>query len=355
MKPWAWLAMLAVVGVGCGGTTDDASNGTTPASASSAHAATSSAPLLSTGASSTPATSVTSASFDSTDPTAIDWMVPSVEPPGLRLIDARRELVPGCGPLADCPATVPSATLVYDTDDLSRGRSLRVVQTSRGVDDTDVAVVAGGVERNVGGRTVTAVEQGDASLPFIAATWSEPDGRVVDASSVGLDWDQLAAFIDSLRPTEPARWPVQVEPRLERCVDARTQYAPLSIPDGWSRFVLQAAPTGTCGVPTFLMMSLVVPGTAAGLGTLVTFVTGPASEWTPQSGEPIVINGNQGTLREDRASDGTATAAISFILDAVAIDAHGNVDAVVLHELVAGVGPVTDAEWAQLVSEVSTP
>ena len=174
-------------------------------------------------------------------------------------------------------------------------------------------------------------------------------------SSVGLDWDQLAAFIDSLRPTDPANWPTQLEPRLERCVDARTQYAPLSIPDGWTRYVLQAAPTGTCGVTTFLMMSLVVPGTAAGPGTLVTFVTGPASEWTPQPGEPIVVNGNQGTLREDRAADGTATAAISFIIDAVAIDAHGNVDAAVLQELVAGVGPVTDAEWSQLVSEISTP
>ena len=339
MRPWGWLVVLAVVGVGCGGSPDGAGNGTMPASVPSDHAA----------------TSVPLASIDSTDPTAIDWMVPSVAPAGLRLIDARRELVPGCGPLADCAATVPSATLVYDTDDLSLGRSLRVVQTSRGVDDTDVAVVAGGVERSVGGRAVTAVEQGDASLPFITATWSEPDGRVVDASSVGLDWDQLAAFIDSLRPTDPANWPTQLEPRLERCVDARTQYAPLSIPDGWSRHVLQASPIGTCGVPTFLMMSLVLPGTAAGPGTLVTFVTGPASEWTPQPGELLVVNGNQGTLREGRAADGAATAAISIVLDAVAIDAHGNVDAAVLQELVAGVGPVTDAEWSQLVSEIGTP
>ena len=153
----------------------------------------------------------------------------------------------------------------------------------------------------------------------------------------------------------PADWPTQLESRLERCVDARTHYAPLSIPDGWSRYVLQAARTGTRGVPTFLMMSLVVPGTAAGPGTLVTFVTGPASEWTPQPGEPIVVNGTHGTLREDRAVDGTATAAISIVVDAVAIDAHGNVDAGVLQELVAGVGPVTDAEWTQLVSEIGTP
>lgn len=355
MRPWAWLAVLAVAGVGCGGASDEVSSASVPASATAGPAASSPSLRPPTGTSPTPLTSLLSTSIGATDPTAIDWLVPSVAPAGLRLIDARRELVPGCGPLGDCDATVPSATLVYDTDDLSRGRSLQVVQTSRVVDDTDVAVVAGDVERSVGGRVVTAAEQGDASLPFITATWSEPDGRVVVASSVGLGWDQLAAFIGSLRPTDPADWPTQLELRLERCVDARTQYAPLSIPDGWSRYVLQAAPTGTCGVPTFLMMSLVLPGTAAGPGALVTFVTGPASEWTPHPGEPVVVNGNQGTLRESRAADGTATAEISIVVDAVAIDAHGNVDAAVLQELMAGVGPATDAEWSQLVSEIGTP
>ena len=199
------------------------------------------------------------------------------------------------------------------------------------------------------------MEHGDASLPILEVTWRELDGRDVEASSVGLRWDELAAFIDSLQPTDPASWPTQLEPRLERCVDSRTQYAPLSIPDGWSRFVRRAAPTGTCGVATILMMSLVVPGTAAGPGTLVMFVTGPASEATPQPGEPIVVDGREGTVWSERAADGSATAGISLVVDAVAIDAHGNVDATVLRELVASVGPVSDAEWAQLVSEISAP
>jgi hypothetical protein len=278
-------------------------------------------------------------------------MVPSVDPPALRLVTAQRALVPGCGPITDCAATVPSATLAYDTDDLAAHRSLQIVQNLPTSANSGFGVVPGGVERTMGNRTVTAVEQGDPVQPNITVTWTEADGLVVNIVAIGLMWDELAGVVATL--TRSADWPSsKVEERLARCVDARTQYGPTIIPDGWQRFVLEAQPTGACGVAKFLMMSLVVPGTADGPGTLITFVSGPASDATPQPGERITINGHDVTVQRSTAGDGTVTASIDIVIDAVAINVHGSVDSAVLSDLVATIAPLSDDQWAQLVSEI---
>jgi hypothetical protein len=345
------LACVALVGAGCGVPPDQ----TTAVTAAPSDRVSMSTALLtsSTSPSPTPPGTAENGPNAWADPTSIDWMVPSADPPALRLIAARRELVSGCEPTVDCIATVPSATLAYDTDDLTARRSLQVVQTLPTTADSGFGVVPDGAERTLGNRTVTAVEQGDPSQPYIAVAWTEAEGLTVDIVAIGLLWDELAGVVATLTRTDPADWPsAKVQEPLGRCVDARSQYAPTIIPDGWQRFVLEAQPNGACGVATFLMMSLVIPGTADGPGTLITFVTGPASEATPQPGEHITINGNPATLQVLTAADGTPAASIDMLIGDVAINAHGNVDSTVLSELVATVGPLSDTQWAQLVSEI---
>jgi hypothetical protein len=100
------------------------------------------------------------------------------------------------------------------------------------------------------------------------------------------------------------------------------------------------------------MMSLVVPGNADGPGTLITIVTGPASQAIPQPGEQITVNGHQATIQRSALGDGTVSASIDMVIDAVAINAHGNVDVAVLSDLMATVGPLSDAQWAQLVFDI---
>jgi cytolysin (calcineurin-like family phosphatase) len=132
------------------------------------------------------------------------------------------------------------------------------------------------------------------------------------------------------------------------------------IPDGWQLFVLSAQPTGTCSVSTYLTMSLVNTGAtpstdALARRELVTLVMSPADASTAQPGQPIDVDGNPATLTESADVTGAPTAGIDMTIGAVHVNAHGTVDATTLRSLVATLGLVDDATWAQLVSEVATP
>ncbi len=134
-------------------------------------------------------------------------------------------------------------------------------------------------------------------------------------------------------------------------MDATTQLAPTILP-GWQPFVLQALPTGICGQPTFLMMSLVLPGGSDSPGTLVTILTSPAAGAALQAGEPIAINGETGSLQQSAMADGQPANSINIVFGAVAIEAHGNADVETLTAIVAGMHLVDDSEWANLVGAV---
>ncbi len=284
------------------------------------------------------------------DPLTISWMVPSVPPPALRLSEARREAVAECGPTLDCMRSVPSATLAYEPEDPASGRHLQIAQTWPRPDNVFLGLLPGGVERTMAGRTVLATEAGEGAFRWIQVTWTEDNDLVVDINAFGITWDELTSIVDTLAVTDPSAWPTP-PPAPGRCVDATTRYAPALIPAGWERVVLQAQPSGTCDVEPYLFMSLVLPGTAAGPGTLVTIVTTPFSTPLP-AGEPITINGNDGTLVVGTMGDGTPTSAITLRIGVVAVDAHGTADVATLRSIVESIELFDDAEWAQLVSEV---
>ena len=287
------------------------------------------------------------------DPASISWLSPSVDPRGLRLVAAHLDLLADCGPTSDCVATMPSATLAYDTDDLGVRRSLQIVQANPTSGHSGFGEVPDGVQRTLGNRSVVATEHSDPSLTTINVAWTEPDGLVAELFAIGLTWAELGDIVATLTRIEPEGWPgTPVQQPQPRCVDARTQYAPLTIPDGWQRFVLAAQPTGTCGVSQFLMMSLVSPGTPDHPGMLATFVTSPASEANPQPGNRITINDHDATVQQSTLADGTPATSIDMIIDDVAINSHGNIDVAGLTDLMATIGPLSDEQWAQLVSEV---
>ena len=147
----------------------------------------------------------------------------------------------------------------------------------------------------------------------------------------------------------------EVQTPTQACVDATSQIAPDYLPEGWQRFVLQIQPTGSCGQPIYLMMSVVLPGTVEAPGTLVTVITAPASTATPQPGDPVVVNGRSGTLRQETMADGQPASSLSIVIDTVAVEAHGNVDPQQLQDIVATMRPFDDVEWAELVNSVQQP
>jgi hypothetical protein len=134
-------------------------------------------------------------------------------------------------------------------------------------------------------------------------------------------------------------------------VDGSTQFAP-AVPAGWQQFVLNASPTGSCGQQTLLMVSMVLPSGSEVPGTLVTIVTSPANQSTPLAGEPVVINGETGSLQQATMADGQPANSISIVFGAVAIEAHGSADVETLTAIVASMHLVDDVEWALLVGAV---
>jgi|GEM_PF-5252587 len=342
-----WVAtLLCAVTASCGSTaveTDDAGGSIPPVDLESPATTTTAPPETST---------VVPPPSTLPSPDDVMWLSTPDPIDGVRLTAATRELVADCGPDGNCPGTIPQATLVFDKDDLADARTIVVTQF---FDAFEIAPVerTTGEERTIGARTVTITSQGTGDTPHIAAGWDEPDGYAVEIRTTGMTIDAVEAIIESLVPTEPDQWPLlDVSEPVTPCVDESTRYAPAIIPDGWNRFVLDASPTGTCNVSTVLFMSLVEPGTEQAPGTLVTFVTMPASATTAQPGEAIEIDGRPAVVQESTGPDGRPQTAIYLTIGAVVVDGHGNVDRTTLEELMATIVPFDEPQWAALVDEI---
>jgi len=284
-------------------------------------------------------------------PDQVRWLAPPDDVDGLRLVEARRELVADCGPVDDCALTLPASTLRFDTADLTTARSLSLHQRLAGSGSFE-QVPLPGEPRTVGVRGVIVDEQGPPELPYVVAAWSEPGDIDVELQA-NLPWTEVEAFIASLRPVDAEAWPgIDVDEPLGRCVGERTQYAPAEVPEGWGRFVLEAAPVGTCDVGSFLFMSLVIPGTLDQPGTLVTVISSPASAGPITAGEPVDVNGATAYLEETVQSDGSPASSIFMEVGDARIGAHGNVNPATLIELMGTVRLLDDDEWSQLVAEI---
>ena len=279
------------------------------------------------------------------------WLYPSSDPRGMHLISAQRQVIPDCG-MTDCGLTMAIATLDYDSNGTTE-RRFRITQSSppHAATTSDAPtppdLLDSAPERSAGDRRVRVVEDsGD-----IRAAWTEPDGDVVHVESVGIGWDDLAVIIGGLRPIDPAAWPtVTPPPPMNPCVAASSQIAPTT-PDGWQRFVLQARPAGSCDPGPILTMSLVLPGTAAGPGKLVTLTIAGGGGAVPL-GDNVVINGDNGFVSVSAMADGTPSASISIDVGGVSVEAHGTVDKDQLVAIIASFHRLDEAEWADLVSSV---
>ena len=98
-------------------------------------------------------------------------------------------------------------------------------------------------------------------------------------------------------------------------------------------------------------MSLVLSGTAAGPGKLVTITIAGGGGVVPL-GDHVVINGDNGFLSVSAMADGTPSASISIDVGGVPVEAHGMVDKDQLVAIIASFHPLDEAEWADLVSSV---
>jgi hypothetical protein len=203
---------------------------------------------------------------------------------------------------------------------------------------------------------IALVGCGDPDALSTGATSPAPETTSADTSPLPDTTISTTTSLvtDTSTSTASTTTAIEVAPVFTTCVDATTQLAP-STPPGWQQFVLQAQPTGACGQPIFLMMSLVLPSGTSAPGTLVTIVTSPAGGAPAQAGEPVVIDGYTGTLQQSTMADGQPANIINIVLDAVAVDAHGSADVETLTAIVAGMHLVSDAEWAALVSSVQQP
>ena len=280
-------------------------------------------------------------------PDEVAWLAPLSTPSTLRLVEARRALTFGCGE-GDCDPTVPGADLVYDTSDLAFNRSARVTQIIAEPGEVQLRATEG-EPVNVGGRAATVQGFGSA---VVTVSWTEPSGIVVTVNTVGLTSEDLDTLVGALRPLDPSRWPgAEVSGPVARCVDESSRAAPVGIPEGWKRFVLEVHPTGTCGVATYLWMSLVEPGTADGPGTLVNFVITPASVATPQPGQPITVNGRPATMQTTTGPDGRTQSSIDMQIGTAVVNGHGDVSPELLTEFMSSVALVDDSVWETLLSE----
>jgi hypothetical protein len=257
--------------------------------------------------------------------------------------------------MTDCGLTIAIATLAYDSTGATE-RRLRITQsspphaatTSDAPTPTDLLDSA--PERLAGDRRVRVLE----GVSDIRAAWTEPDGDAVHIESAGVSWDELAVIIGGLTPIDPAAWPtIELPPSLGPCVEPRSQIAPTT-PDGWRRFVLQARPAGNCDQGPILTMSLVLPGTPAGPGKLVTITIAGGGDAVPL-GDPVVINGTTGYISLSAMADGTPSASISIDIGGVPVEAHGTVDKDQLVAIVASIRPFDETEWADLVNSVVQP
>ena len=255
-------------------------------------------------------------------------------------------------PVSCCVATLPSASLLYDTDDLARRRSLSIVQTAPTVTGiAPLSDITNGQEMILGNRNVIAEDYSQTPpIPTILAEWREPNGNTVRVRAIGYSWSELDAVVAGFTPLPANQWPgADLQERLGRCVDAGSRYGPTVVPEGWTHFVLQIQPTGACETWPFLAISLVQPGTDLASGKLVTIVVTPATEAGYASGEIVSINGIEATISETVGPQGIASQ-IDFTVDAVAINAHGNVDANTLRQIASTIGPIGETQWAQLAA-----
>lgn len=286
------------------------------------------------------------------DPLTLPWLAP-VEPPcGLALVEARRELAAPCGPTDDCDLTMPQATLRYRSADPAVFRHVELVQqlgnASAGADYDDPGEVV-----TLAGREVTIHTTEDE---LTTAIWAEPLGTVT-APALSITLEELGEFIASLAPYEPAEWPGdEVDVPEPICVDDTTRYAPTALPEGWQRFVLDIAPDGACDVAPFLFMSLVVPGTEAAPGTLVTFVIGPSGGALPAGdGDVTMVGDHPAALWTATDPVRGEVSTVVFEIGDVVIDAHGDADVATLIALAESVELVDIATWEQLAAELQAP
>jgi hypothetical protein len=279
----------------------------------------------------------------------IAWLYPTGDLPAWRLAEISRTQASDCEPPeADCIFTEPHATLRFDGADQSYSHWLSILESLPSQPRIDAP--PGAIERAVGDLSVDVLEQ-DGPQP-LWASWIEPTGIVVELQAFKVPWDDVVAIIASLEPLDPAAWPTPTPPPPPTCDDRQQHIAPTLIPDGWQRFVLHAEATGACDPPV-LMMSLVLPGTSAGPGRLVTIMVGGLGA-AIGSPEAVVIGGRAGQLIRGQMADGTSTLNFDTTVEGVGINLHGTVDEQQLDPIVASIRHLDDAEWADLVESVST-
>jgi hypothetical protein len=180
---------------------------------------------------------------------------------------------------------------------------------------------------------VFAAACGSADTVGIGDSAAEPTADVDGATEPVGD--------ETLAPVQPA----------SGCVDEHARYAPAT-PEGWTRFVLDAAPSGACVAGPYLFMSLVRPTVDDAPPTLATFTVSPLSPTQPDpDGESIVIDGVPAVLSAGTGPDGSEFSSITMHIDAVVVEGHGYIAASLLTELMSSIEALDATTWDELVAE----
>lgn len=286
------------------------------------------------------------------DPETIEWLALGDVPESMVLTQAVRRFAADCGPDDSCFATLPSAVASYSAVDAPDARGLLISQYLS-MPSARADGEASGVGRSIGERFVEAAPPDRGGV--VRLTWTEPNGMFVELNAFGFSDAELDAVVSAMAPVPPSDWPgAEIVDPFTTCVGDTTRFAPTAVPDGWVRYVLSAEAEDACTTGALLTMSLVVPGTASGPGTLVTFAT-TSRATSGTGGDPIEIGEWQGSIRAETMGDGREAYRATLDLDAVRVSGHGNVDRATLLELMASVRLLTEDEWAQLVAEIAGP
>lgn len=204
---------------------------------------------------------------ESIDPETIPWLVLPDGVDGLDLVESERFLDAECGAMTSCDPYLPSARLRYESTDGTT--SITIVQRfpARRVPVEPVRGDVSGLDVDQR-RFVIGVDRIRSELSKVEVTSNGPDGSVVRIDAVGIEVDVVEFVIRGLVAAESGEWPQidrarrtldEIAAARGRCVGDDTRVAPLVEPEGHTRFVLDAAPDGSCPTGPFMWASYANP------------------------------------------------------------------------------------------------
>lgn len=357
-----------VILAGCGsvadpdGPTADENSVTTSAPSSSTEAASGSTETAGPEVADDPADESvppTAASSDTVDPMQVNWLAPADGVAGLDLVTSDRYLSAECGPASDCGPYLPAAHLRYQAPS---GEAELTIDQRFPTSLLDTPTLTGDMSSiEIEGQAWTvATSAWGGALITVEAVSTDPDGVVTFVRSTGRQALDVDAVLSSLTATLPVEWPTpdrqpytaeELASLQDRCVDDDSRWAPAFVPPGWTRFVLDAQPDGSCAAGSFLWLSLArPPAPDEEQGALVGFFVEASYGLDPGPGREAMIGDLSVRINEGLSGpSGPETQIVAFVGD-VQIRVRGTADLATLETILSSIELLDADQWASFIA-----